>query len=339
VNFLRKITISDNNVDNQLFVSAPQINDFLQFPASARSDLYIIKTANFMNTQLTLSYQKKAQRINGLKMAYIEVGQGDPIVFLHGNPTSSYIWRNIIPHVEQLGRVIAPDLMGMGDSDKLPDSSDYTFFENQKYLDTLLETLGVNRNIIFVVHDWGSALGFDWARRHPGAVKGIVYMEAIVGSRTWSEMSPTAQQVFQALRTEKGEEMILRQNSFIEFNLPKTILHPLSKEDHDEYRRPFLEPGEGRRAMLSWARQLPVSGEPAGIQQVVDQYGDFLAHSPLPKMFIESSPGAMGEKEKAFCRTWPNQTEVTVAGHHHLQEDSPEEIGAALADFIHSIGQ
>jgi haloalkane dehalogenase len=287
-----------------------------------------------MNTQLTRSYQKKAQRINGLKMAYIEVGHGDPIVFLHGNPTSSYIWRNILPHVEQLGRCIAPDLLGMGDSDKLPDSGSYTFFENRKYLDALLENLGVNHNIIFVVHDWGSALGFDWARRHPGAVKGIVYMEAIIRSRNWSEMSPTAQQVFQALRTEKGEEMILRQNSFIEFNLPKSILRSLSKQEHDEYRRPFLEAGEDRRPILSWARQLPIEGEPADVLKIVNDYGDFLSQSPIPKLFIESRPGALSEKEKEFCRTWLNQTQVTVAGHHHLQEDSPDEIGAAIAEWI-----
>ena len=280
---------------------------------------------------------KKFQIINGLKMAYIETGQGDAIVFLHGNPTSSYIWRNIIPHVERMGRIIAPDLIGMGDSDKLPDSSGYTFFENRKYLDALLDALNVTRDIIFVVHDWGSALGFDWARRHPDAVKGIVYMEAIIRTRNWSELSPTAQQIFQALRSENGEEMVLRQNSFIEFNLPKSILRPLSKEEHDEYRRPFLEPGEGRRPMLSWARQLPIEGEPADVVKVVDDYGDFMAHSPMPKLFIESNPGALSAKEREFCRTWPNQTEVTVNGHHHLQEDAPDAIGAAIAAWMQGL--
>ncbi|GGB02663.1 haloalkane dehalogenase [Puia dinghuensis] len=280
---------------------------------------------------------KQFQIINGLKMAYVEAGQGDPIVFLHGNPTSSYIWRNIIPYVEGMGRVIAPDLIGMGDSEKLPDSNGYTFFENRKYLDALLDALDVKRDIIFVVHDWGSALGFDWARRHPGAVKGIVYMEAIIQTRSWSELSPTAQQIFQALRSEKGEDMVLRQNSFIEFNLPKSILRPLSKEEHDEYRRPFLEPGEGRRPMLSWARQLPIEGEPADVVKVVDDYGDFMAHSPIPKLFIESSPGALSAKEREFCRTWPNQTEVTVNGHHHLQEDAPDAIGEAIAAWITTV--
>ena len=280
---------------------------------------------------------KKYQIINGLKMAYIEAGQGDPIVFLHGNPTSSYIWRNIIPYVEGMGRIIAPDLIGMGDSEKLPDGSAYTFFENRKYLDALLEALDVRQDIIFVVHDWGSALGFDWARRHRGAVKGIVYMEAIIQSRSWSELSPTAQQVFQAMRTEKGEEMILRQNSFIEFNLPKSILRPLSKEEHDEYRRPFPEPGEGRRPMLSWARQLPIEGEPADVVKVVDDYGDFMAQSEMPKLFIESNPGALSAKERAFCRTWPNQTELTVNGHHHLQEDAPDAIGTAIAAWVRGL--
>lgn len=289
------------------------------------------------NTKTAVKMEKKFQSINGLKMAYVETGKGDPIVFLHGNPTSSYIWRNIIPYVKDLGHCIAPDMMGMGDSDKLPDSSSYTFAENQKYLEALFEALNVKKNIIFVVHDWGSALAFDWARRHPKAVKGIVYMESIVRNRTWEEASPVAQQLFKGMRSEKGEEMVLQQNSFIEVNLPRTILHPLSKEDMDEYRRPFLEPGESRRPMLSWARQLPIGGEPANIAKIVSDYVDYLSHSSLPKLFIEAIPGAMSQKDKEVCNTWPNQTHVTVAGHHTPQEDSAKEIGVAIAVWIQGL--
>ncbi len=289
------------------------------------------------NTKTAVKMEKKFQSINGLKMAYVETGKGDPIIFLHGNPTSSYVWRNIIPWVKDLGHCIAPDLMGMGDSDKLPDSSSYTFAENQKYLEALYAALNVKKNIIFVVYDWGSALAFDWARRHPHAVKGIVYMESIVRNRPWEEVSPVAQQLFKGMRSEKGEEMVLQQNTFIEVNLPKTILHPLSQEDMDEYRRPFLVPGESRRPMLSWARQLPISGEPANIAKIVSEYVDYLSHSSLPKLFIEASPGAMSEKDKGLCKTWPNQVHVTVKGHHNLQEDSPNEIGAAIAVWIQGL--
>lgn len=289
------------------------------------------------NTKTAVKMEKKFKSINGLKMAYVETGKGDPIIFLHGNPTSSYVWRNIIPYVKDLGHCIAPDLVGMGDSDKLPDSSSYTFAENQKYLEALYAALNVKKNITFVVYDWGSALAFDWARRHPHAVKGIVYMEAIIRDRPWAEVSPVAQQLFKGMRSEKGEEMVLQQNTFIEVNLSRTILHPLSKEEMDEYRRPFLVPGESRRAMLNWARQLPIEGEPANIAKIVNDYVDYLSHSSLPKLFIEASPGAMSDKDKELCRSWPNQTQVTVKGHHNLQEDSPNEIGAAIASWMQGL--
>jgi haloalkane dehalogenase len=289
------------------------------------------------NSKREIKMEKKFKSINGLKMAYFETGEGDPIVFLHGNPTSSYVWRNIIPYVQDLGRCIAPDLVGMGDSEKFPDSRSYTFSENERYLEALLDSLNVKKNILFVVHDWGSALAFDWTRRHPGAVRGIVYMEAIIKSRTWAEMSPLAQQIFKNLRSEKGEEMVLQQNSFIEVNLPKTILRHLSEEEMDEYRRPFVEPGEGRRAMLNWARQLPIEGEPANIEKIVNDYGDFLSHSAIPKLYIEAKPGTLSQKEKDFCGKWPNQVHVFVKGHHHLQEDSPDEIGTAISVWIQTL--
>lgn len=287
----------------------------------------------------TFPYQKQHQPVLGLEMAYIDEGQGQPIVFLHGNPTSSYLWRNIIPYVETLGRCIAPDLIGMGDSEKLPDSgpNSYTFVEHRRYLDALLEALDIREQIIFVVHDWGSALAFDWARRHPGAVKGIAYMEGIINSRAWSDLAEQPRKIFQALRTSEGEKMVLEQNSFIEFNLPNTILRQLTEEEMTEYRRPFLEPGEGRRPMLSWARQLPFEGDPADVAEIVAAYGAWLSSSPTPKLFIRAEPGTLPPSALEFCRSWPAQREVTVRGRHYPQEDAPAEVGQALADWLQTL--
>jgi len=256
--------------------------------------------------QLTNTYLKKSATISGLNMAYIDAGKGDPVIFLHGNPTSSYIWRNIIPYVQSTNHCIAPDLMGMGDSDKLPAPGDYTFANNEQYLDELFTALKIAHNIVFVVHDWGSALALNWASKHPGAVKGIVYMESILRPRTWEEVPGTARETFQKLRTEQGETMVLQQNSFIEFNLPKTVLRALSAEDMAEYRRPFLNAGEDRRAMLSWARQLPLGGNPVEMIQTVNHYAGWLAHSNIPKLFIEAAPGTLAEAEKEMCLGFPN---------------------------------
>ena len=284
----------------------------------------------------TFPYQKKRQLVLGQEMAYVEVGSGDPIVFLHGNPTSSYLWRNIIPYVQELGRCIAPDLIGMGDSDKLPNSgpNSYTFVEHRRYLDALLEALDVRERVTFVVHDWGSALGFDWAYRHPDAVRGIAYMEAIIKSRAWRELPEPARSTFQALRTPAGEQMILEQNSFIEFNLPNTILRQLTEEEMAHYRRPFLEPGEGRRPMLSWARQLPFEGDPAEVTEIVTTYGTWLSSSSIPKLFIQSDPGTMPPSHLEFCHSWPAQSEIIVRGRHYPQEDSPDEVSSALAAWL-----
>ena len=273
-------------------------------------------------------------------MAYVDFGQGDPIVFLHGNPASSYLWRNIIPHVQGMGRIIAPDLIGMGDSAKLPHSGpgSYTFVEHRRYLDALLEQLDVRQRVTLVVHDWGSALGFDWASRHPDAMKGIAYMEAIVKPRAWSEMPEQGRQIFQAYRSPAGEQMILEENRFIEANLPFTILRQLTDEEMAEYRRPFAEPGEGRRPMLAWARQLPIDGEPADVAEIVTAYGAWLAQSPVPKLFIESEPGMMSPDERAFCYSWPAQREITVRGRHYPQEDAPDEVGQAIADWLQTLG-
>ncbi|MBQ90895.1 MAG: haloalkane dehalogenase [Acidimicrobiaceae bacterium] len=283
------------------------------------------------------AHEKQHCDVLGKRMAYVEVGTGDPIVFLHGNPTSSYLWRNVIPYVAGAGRCIAPDLIGQGDSGKLDDSGpdSYTFVQHREYLFALLEQLGVTGNATLVVHDWGSALGFDWARQHPDAVKGICYMEAIVRPiGSWDEWPENARGVFQGFRSEAGEEMVLEKNLFVEGVLPNAIIRDLSPEEHDEYRRPFVEPGESRRPTLTWPRQIPIAGEPADVVAIVAGYAEWLATSPIPKLFVNAQPGAiLTGAQREFCRTWPNQTEVTVSGTHFVQEDSPDEIGGALADW------
>jgi len=283
-----------------------------------------------------MKHDKKRVAVLGHPMAYIEVGKGDPIVFLHGNPTSSYLWRNIIPHLEEHGRCIAPDLLGMGDSQKQSPSGPgtYRFLEHSSYLDSLFEVLGVQKNVTLVLHDWGSGLGFDWANRHRDAVKGIAYMEAIVRPVTWEEWPDGARKFFQGLRSEAGEEMILARNLFIERVLPSSIIRDLSAEEMDEYRKPYVEVGEARRPMLTWPREIPIDGAPADVHRIVDGYSKWLAQSEVPKLFINADPGSiLVGAQREFCRTWPNQTEVTVKGIHFIQEDSPNEIGQAIAEW------
>jgi haloalkane dehalogenase len=285
---------------------------------------------------------KQYQEVLGRRMAYVEAGVGDPIVLLHGNPTSSYLWRNVIPHLTSLGRCIAPDLIGMGDSDKLPDSgpTSYTFVEHRRYLDALLEQLGVAGRVTFVIHDWGSALGFDWANWHRDAVRGIAYMEAVVRPSTWADFPEQARPLFQALRSPAGDAMILEQNMFVEQAVPGSILRHLTDEEMAEYRRPFLEPGESRRPTLSWPRQIPIDGDPPDVHAIVLAYAEWLSTSPVPKLFIKGEPGAILSQGKAldFCRSWPNQKEITVSGIHYLQEDSADAIGQAIADWQLSAG-
>ena len=286
-------------------------------------------------------YEKKRVQVLGHTMAYVEVGQGDPIVFLHGNPTSSYLWRHIMPHVEALGRCIAPDLIGMGDSDKLaPSGSErYRLVEHREYLDALLDALEVRHNVTFVIHDWGSALGFDWGNRHREAVKGFAYMEAIVRPLTWEEFPEAAREVFQGFRSAAGETMILERNLFVERVLPGSMRRQLSDVEMTEYRRPFQEPGEGRRPTLTWPRQIPIDGEPGDVTEIVESYSRWLAEAALPKLFINADPGALlVGAQREFCRSWPQQTEVTVPGIHFVQEDSPTEIGTAIADWLRRIG-
>ncbi len=282
-------------------------------------------------------YSKKTTQVLGKSMAYIDEGDGDPIVFLHGNPTSSYLWRNVMPHLEGRGRLIAPDLIGMGDSQKLDDSGpdSYRFVEHREYLDALLEQLGITKNVTLVIHDWGSALGFDWANRHRDAVKGIAYMEAILMPVTWDQWPEIVRPVFQGFRSPEGEAMVLEQNLFIEGVLPTAILRKFEDEEMNEYRRPFAEAGEARRPTLTWPRQIPIEGEPADVVEIVTEYGAWLKACDVPKLFINAEPGAiLVGAARDFARTWNNQTEVTVAGVHFVQEDSPDEIGRAIAEWL-----
>jgi haloalkane dehalogenase len=267
------------------------------------------------------------------EISYVDTGAGEPVVFLHGNPTSSYLWRNVIPHVEGLGRCLAPDLVGMGDSGAAPDGS-YRFVDHARYLDAWFEALGLT-NVTLVVHDWGSALGFYWAYRHPERVRGIAYMEAVVRPLTWEEWRDESRQIFQDLRSEAGEEMVLEKNLFIEGILPSAVLRDLTEEEMNVYRRPYLEPGESRRPTLTWPRELPINGEPEDVVSIVDDYSKWLAQSDVPKLFVNAEPGAiLSGSQREFCRTWPNQEEVTVRGAHFVQEDSPHEIGEAVATFV-----
>ncbi len=283
-----------------------------------------------------LEYPKRFLDIDGKKIAYVEMGEGSPIVFQHGNPTSSYLWRNIMPHLADQGRCIAIDLIGMGDSDKLDDSGPdrYTFAEHSKYFNEALAALGVLEDVTLVIHDWGSALGFDWANRHRDRVKGIAYMEGIVKPMTWDDWPDAATEIFQGFRSDAGEEMILEKNTFVERVLPGSVLREMSEEEMTVYRKPFLEEGESRRPTLTWPRQIPLDGSPADVVEIVQSYADWLSQSEIPKLFVNADPGAiLIGAQREFCRSWPNQIEVTIPGNHFLQEDSPHEIGEAIAEW------
>ena len=287
-----------------------------------------------------LSYPKHEKVIHGKRLAYVDEGEGDPIVFLHGNPTSSFLWRNVMPELAGQGRLIAPDLIGQGDSEKLPageGAEAYGFDTAYHYLEGLLEALGCHQRVTLVVHDWGSALGFHWARCHPDAVKGIAYMEAIVMPVTWEDWPEAARGIFKGFRSDKGEDLILNRNMFVEAVLPGSVIRDLSEAEMAEYRRPLQKP-EDRQPTLNWPRDIPIDGEPAEMVRVVRDYADWLAASPLPKLFVNADPGSiLIGRQREFCRTWPNQTEVTVRGNHFLQEDSPVEIGQAVARWLEAM--
>jgi haloalkane dehalogenase len=278
-----------------------------------------------------IAYRKYAPLL-GTSLAYVDVGHGDPIVFLHGNPTPSYLWRNIIPYLLPFGRCLAPDFVGMGHSGAAPDGK-YRFVDHQRYLDAWFELLGLKRNVILVVHDWGSALGFASAQRHPERVKAIVYMESIVRPfRSWNEWPDATRTFFQRQRTAEGEDLILKKNLFIEYLLP---LRHISPEAIDVYRRRYHTPGAERMPMLAWTRELPIAGEPADVVAIVDSYAKWLATSPIPKLFIDAEPaGFLIGAQREFCRSWANQQTVTVEGAHFLQEESPDAVGDASARFV-----
>lgn len=283
---------------------------------------------------------KKHLTVMGKSMAYCEMGEGDPILFLHGNPTSSYLWRNIMPFAADLGRCLAPDLIGMGDSDKLdnPGPESYRFVEHRAYLDAWIEAVGVTDNVTLVIHDWGSALGFDWARRNADRVKAIAYMEGIVRPVLWEEWNQQSRPVFEGFRSEAGEAMVLRKNVFVEKVLPGSVLRGLTEAEMTVYRRPFLTPGEDRRPTLSWPRQIPLAGEPREVVDIVQEYADWMGTNDLPKLFVNAEPGAiLVGAQREFCRGWKNQTEVTVRGSHFIQEDSPTEIGEALHAWLSAL--
>jgi haloalkane dehalogenase len=280
---------------------------------------------------------KQFCEVFGKKMAYSELGSGPPVVFLHGNPASSYIWRNITPHIAPQARCIALDLIGMGDSEKLEgtDPDRYSFLQHRRFVDGLLERLGVTNDVVLVGHDWGGALAMDWARRHPDAMRGIVYFETLVGPRSWNEMDQSARSLFERLRSPEGEELVLKDNVFIEKLFPARIVRSLSEAEMAVYRKPYLRPGEDRRPTLQFPREIPVDGAPEHTAQIVKDYGDWMATNDIPKLLINGDPGTiLTGTLLQLCRSWPNQEEVTVRGKHFLQEDSPHEIGQAIARWL-----
>ncbi len=279
----------------------------------------------------------KYREVNGSQMAYIDEGEGDAIVFAHGNPTSSYVWRNIMPHLEGLGRLVAADMIGMGGSDKLhPSGPDrYRYGEHRDYLFALWDALDLGDSVVFVGHDWGAAFAFDWASRYPDRVQGIVHMEPIAMPLWWTDFPEQGREVFEALRSPVGERMVLDDNFFVEVRFPGAVMGPLTDEEMEHYRAPFAHAGEDRRPTLAWPRSLPIEGEPADVIEVVSRYGQWLAHSDVPKLYISADPGAIVRgRIREFVRSWPNQSEVTVQGTHTIQEDSPDEIGLAIKDFV-----
>ena len=289
----------------------------------------------------SMPYGKCFKSIKGKSIAYIDVGDGAPIVLLHGNPTSSYLWRNVVPHLEGIGRVIVPDLIGHGDSEKLPDSEGperYSFEISYEYLAGLLDELNITEDVTLVIHDWGSALGLHWAKHHPEAVKGIAYMEAIVCPVTWDDWPESARGIFKGFRSDKGEDLVLQRNMFVEAVLPSSVIRQMGEEEMNQYRKAFIRVAD-RQPTLNWPRQIPIDGEPPHMVDLVASYGEWMAsNQELPKLFINADPGSiLTGKARKFCRTWPNQKEVTVAGTHFIQEDSPAEIGIAVAEWLQTI--
>ena len=287
-----------------------------------------------------MKYTKKYKEIKNSKMAFIDEGSGDTFLFLHGNPTSSFLWRNIAPHVEDIGRIVIPDLIGMGDSDKLEgvDNPGYKYHGQYSYLTALMDELDLGNNIHLIIHDWGSAMGFQFARENKDRIKSITYMEAIVMPLTWDQWPDPATKIFGLFRSEAGEELVLEKNFFVERILLADSSTGYTEEEKSEYIRPFINPGEDRRPTLTWPRQIPLDGEPSEVVEEVRLNADFHKESDIPKLFINADPGSIliGD-QREFVRSWNNQTEITVKGNHFIQEDSSEEIGAALRKFVESL--
>jgi haloalkane dehalogenase len=284
--------------------------------------------------------KKKFTQVKGKKMAYLDEGQGNAVVFQHGNPTSSYLWRNVMRSCVGSGRLIACDLIGMGDSEKLenPNSKSYSYAKHREYLFAMWDQLNLGDRITLVLHDWGSALGFEWASLNPERVESIVYMEAIVTPLTWEDWPENAKRAFQGFRSASGDEMILEKNMFVERVLPGSVIREMNENEMSEYRRPFLNLGEDRRPTLSWPRQIPIEGEPSDVVEVVRQYQKWLEQTKTPKLFINADPGSiLVGRQREICRAWPSQEEVTVSGLHFIQEDSGVEIGQAISSFLKKV--
>ena len=287
-----------------------------------------------------MKYTKKYTDVNNKKMAYVDEGSGETFLFLHGNPTSSFLWRNIAPHVEDLGRIVMPDLIGMGDSEKLEgvDNPEYKYHGQYGYLTSLIDELNLGDNIHLIIHDWGSAMGFQFARENPNRIKSITYMEAIVMPLTWDQWPDPATKIFGLFRSEAGEELVLEKNFFVERILLADSSTGYTEEEKSEYIRPFMNPGEDRRPTLTWPRQIPLDGEPSKVVEEVRLNAEFHKESDIPKLFVNADPGSiLTGDQREFARSWKNQTEITVSGNHFIQEDSSEEIGSALRNFVENL--
>ncbi len=287
-----------------------------------------------------MKYTKKYTDVNNKKMAYVDEGSGETFLFLHGNPTSSFLWRNIAPHVEDLGRIVIPDLIGMGDSEKLEgvDNPEYKYHGQYGYLTSLIDELNLGDNIHLIIHDWGSAMGFQFARENPNRIKSITYMEAIVMPLTWDQWPDPATKIFGLFRSEAGEELVLEKNFFVERILLADSSTGYTEEEKSEYIRPFMNPGEDRRPTLTWPRQIPLDGEPSKVVEEVRLNAEFHKESDIPKLFVNADPGSiLTGDQREFARSWKNQTEITVSGNHFIQEDSSEEIGSALRNFVENL--
>ena len=280
--------------------------------------------------------RKRFVEVHGRRMAWVEAGEGPAVVFLHGNPTSSYLWRDVMAAMAGAGRLLAPDLIGMGDSDKLPDSGpgSYGLAEHARYLDGWLDAVVPDGPVALVVHDWGGPLGFRWART-TGRVRSVAYMETIIRPMRRDEWPEPIRRIFAGMRSAAGEEMVLEKNVFVERILPGSVLRTLGEDEMAEYRRPFAAPGEDRRPTLSWPRQIPLDGEPADAVEIVDRNWAWLQGSDMPKLLVSAEPGAIltGPMLES-ARGLSNQREITVTGSHFIQEDSGAEIGSAVREWL-----